>query len=105
MLHRFFPNILTIFRILMSPVFFLLIVQDQPYFKIVSFFLLLFVSLTDFFDGFYARHYNLITSLGKYLDPFADKIFITTVLFSFYYSLINLINNKTINIQSQRILQ
>ena len=85
MLHRFFPNILTIFRILMSPVFFLLIVQDQPYFKILSFVLLLFVSLTDFFDGFYARHYNLITSLGKYLDPFADKIFITTVLFSFYY--------------------
>ena len=85
MLHRFFPNILTVFRILMSPVFFLLIIQDQPYYKILSFFLLLFVSLTDFFDGFYARHYNLITNLGRYLDPFADKIFITTVLFSFYH--------------------
>jgi len=85
MLHRYFPNILTVFRILMSPVFFMLIIQNQPYFKMLSFLLLLFVSLTDFFDGFYARYYNLTTSLGRYLDPFADKIFVSTVLFSFYY--------------------
>lgn len=44
-------------------------------------FLFLVASLTDVLDGFVARRFNMVTSMGKLLDPVADKILISTVLF------------------------
>ena len=87
MLHKNIPNILSIFRILMSPLFILFMIQDDPYYRIVSFFLIVIVSITDFLDGYYARTFNLITNLGKYLDPIADKLFILTVFFTLHFLL------------------
>ena len=86
-LHRNFPNILSIFRIAMSPLIVFLMVQNDVYYKLISFFLILCVSLTDALDGYYARKYNLISRLGKYLDPIADKFFILSVLFTLHYLL------------------
>ena len=71
----------------MSPLFILFMLQDEPYYRIISFFLVLFISLTDALDGYYARAHNLISDLGKYLDPIADKIFILSVLITFHFIL------------------
>ena len=89
MISKNLPNILSIFRIIMSPFFILFMIQDEPYFLLLSLLLIFVVSITDFFDGYYARKYKLVTELGKYLDPIADKIFILTVLFTLYFILGN----------------
>ena len=46
--------------------------------------IILLVSLTDALDGYYARKYNLISEIGKYLDPFADKIFVLSIFVGYY---------------------
>ena len=89
MISKNLPNILSVFRIIMSPFFILFMIQDEPYFLLLSLLLIFVVSITDFFDGYYARKYKLVTELGKYLDPIADKIFILTVLFTLYFILGN----------------
>ena len=89
MISKNLPNILSVFRIVISPFFILFMIQDEPYFLLLSLLLIFIVSITDFFDGYYARKYRLVTELGKYLDPIADKIFILTVLFTLYFILGN----------------
>tara|TARA_B100000029_G_C17345935_1_gene877005 strand:+ start:76 stop:594 length:519 start_codon:yes stop_codon:yes gene_type:complete len=71
----------------MSPFIVFLMIHDEVYYKLISFFLILCVSLTDALDGYYARKYNLVSKLGKYLDPIADKFFILSVLFTLHYLL------------------
>ncbi len=79
------PNILTIIRLVCSPLFLpLLIVYLLPYNllwlnSIVAVFFCLF-ALTDFFDGYLARKFNLETALGKVLDPIADKFLLYATL-------------------------
>ncbi len=71
----------------MSPVIIFLMLQEGPYYRIFSFFLILFISLTDALDGYYARKYNLISKIGEFLDPVADKFFVLSVLFTLHYLL------------------
>jgi CDP-diacylglycerol--glycerol-3-phosphate 3-phosphatidyltransferase len=74
------PNILTLSRIAFIPVLFILLFFSG---KTASFFAALcfsLASLTDFFDGFFARRRNSITRLGKILDPLADKLLINACL-------------------------
>lgn len=72
------PNIITIVRILFAPVFIwlLLVSQDSPSDPARWWAAALFVvgMATDGVDGFIARRYNLVTDLGKILDPIADKV-------------------------------
>ena len=78
-MYQNLPNILSFIRILLTPLFILFMFQDEPQYKIFSLVLVFLVSITDFFDGYFARTYNLITNFGKYLDPLADKLFLLTV--------------------------
>ena len=79
MISKNLPNILSVFRIIMSPFFILFMIQDEPYFLLLSLLLIFIVSLTDFFDGYLARKESLKTNLGKFLDPIADKVLIITM--------------------------
>ena len=74
-----FINILTLSRILLAAVIFLLLMSSDGYLlALVLFFL---AGITDYFDGYLARKYNSVSQLGEILDPIADKILILFVLF------------------------
>tara|TARA_S200000501_G_scaffold375128_1_gene426369 strand:+ start:178 stop:714 length:537 start_codon:yes stop_codon:yes gene_type:complete len=72
-------NFLTISRILIAAIIFLILMSSSGYFLALIFFLI--ASLTDYFDGYLARKYNAVSQLGEILDPIADKILIVFVLF------------------------
>ena len=76
----FTPNVITISRIFMTLIF--VIVASSQY-KIIAYILGVLTGLSDFLDGYIARKYNIISNLGKLLDPLADKIFLTAVLVVF----------------------
>ena len=77
------PNILTVGRILVTPLFIILLFYDHPYAKSWALFIFVAAMLTDIFDGYYARKYNLVTDYGRFLDPLADKIMVLSALISF----------------------
>ena len=69
------PNILGYFRILMIPVFLYLYYHAETSKEYIISFVVLSISfLTDMFDGKIARKFNMVTDLGKMLDPIADKL-------------------------------
>lgn len=69
------PNLMSYLRILLIPVFCYLYVTAKTEQDIwIAAAVVLFSSLTDLLDGFVARHFNMITELGKVLDPVADKL-------------------------------
>lgn len=77
------PNKLTISRMVMIPLFVLFFYLDfkSHYFIALAVFAL--ASFTDFLDGKIARKYNLVTNLGKFLDPIADKVLVSTAMIVF----------------------
>lgn len=76
------PNALSIFRLLLLPVFVTLYMMgmDKPVLQYWSFGILVLSGLTDLFDGLIARKFNQISDLGKVLDPIADKVTQVTVV-------------------------
>ncbi len=78
-----FSNQLTILRIILVPVFVLLLMQDSAWYKLLGVIVFVTASLTDIYDGYHARKYGEVTRLGAFLDPLADKLLITTA-FLFY---------------------
>lgn len=74
------PNKLTVLRIIMIPIFVVLFYVEFPTHYLVSAIIFALAALTDFLDGKIARKYNLVTNLGKFLDPIADKILVSTAL-------------------------
>lgn len=75
------PNKLTIIRVLMIPVFVALYYMTFiPYNYIYAAAVFALAAFTDFLDGYIARKNNLVTNLGKFLDPIADKVLVSTAL-------------------------
>ncbi len=74
------PNKLTVLRCLMAPLLLLTILWDFPYHYGVALVVFAAASLTDLLDGKLARKRGLVTNLGKFLDPLADKA-LTTAAF------------------------
>jgi CDP-diacylglycerol--glycerol-3-phosphate 3-phosphatidyltransferase len=77
------PNILTFFRILITPVFIICLFDDFPGAHLWALFLFIIASITDAYDGYYARKNNMVTDTGKFLDPLADKILVSSAFISF----------------------
>ena len=77
-MKRFIPNLLTIIRIILVPIFVLLINSEleNPYFFALLIFLL--ASITDYFDGKLARKFQVVSKFGVFMDPLADKILVIT---------------------------
>jgi CDP-diacylglycerol--glycerol-3-phosphate 3-phosphatidyltransferase len=77
------PNQLSLLRILLTPVFVALLYLDNMAFKILSFIIFTVASITDYYDGYAARKYNIITMWGQFLDPLADKILVSSAFICF----------------------
>lgn len=74
------PNTITMVRLGIIPVlFFLLLSPDQTWSLVISV-LFILAALTDLLDGYVARHYEIVTTMGKFLDPIADKLVINTAM-------------------------
>ncbi|HWO96878.1 MAG TPA: CDP-diacylglycerol--glycerol-3-phosphate 3-phosphatidyltransferase [Bacillus sp. (in: firmicutes)] len=86
------PNKITISRICLIPLFLVIILApfswgewragtvSIPVTHLVGALIFIVASTTDWIDGYYARKYNMVTNLGKFLDPLADKLLVSAAL-------------------------
>ena len=76
-------NKITLFRVVMIPAFVIVCYLDFPGAHWVALALFVLASVSDFVDGYIARNYNQITDFGKFLDPIADKLLVTSAMLIF----------------------
>ena len=75
------PNKLTMFRVILIPFFVLFMLVDITNVdKWIALAIFIIASLTDLLDGRIARKYNLVTNVGKFMDPLADKLLVCSAL-------------------------
>ena len=74
-----FINLLTLSRIFLAAIIFLLLTSSDGY--LMALLLFFIAGITDYFDGYLARKYNGVSQIGEILDPIADKILILFLLF------------------------
>ena len=77
------PNKLTMLRILLIPVFMVVLYWGFPGATWVALAIFIIASFTDMLDGKIARKYNLVTDFGKFADPLADKCLVTAAMLIF----------------------
>jgi CDP-diacylglycerol---glycerol-3-phosphate 3-phosphatidyltransferase len=74
------PNIVTTFRIALAPILLWLLMYTSPEASWAAAGVFFVATISDYFDGYLARGYGYVTTLGKFLDPMADKLVVTTAL-------------------------
>jgi CDP-diacylglycerol---glycerol-3-phosphate 3-phosphatidyltransferase len=77
------PNLLSFSRIVATILVFALVIVDQSWAFLVATVVFFLASITDFFDGYLARRYHLVSPLGIFLDLTADKVFVAAILVAF----------------------
>lgn len=73
-------NKLTLCRVVMIPIFLVLLYVDFTGHLWAALAVFILASVTDFIDGYVARHYNQITDFGKFMDPLADKLLVMSAM-------------------------
>ena len=76
-------NKITILRMLITPVVIILLYFHGPVTCVLATIAFALAAMTDWIDGYVARRENMVTSMGKFLDPLADKVLICSVLIMF----------------------
>lgn len=76
-------NKLTMLRVILIPVYLVLWYLDMETSAYWALGVFVLASVTDFLDGYVARHYNQVTTFGKFMDPLADKILVITAMIWF----------------------
>ena len=79
------PNVLTLVRIGLTPVIALLPFIEGYWPKFIGFLVFIFAAVTDVVDGYLARSRNMVTDLGKLLDPLADKLLLFATIIPIYW--------------------
>lgn len=74
------PNVLTGARIAAVPVLMVLLCFDGPWASFLGALIFMLAGATDFLDGFLARRHRLVSRLGKFMDPLADKLLVSVAL-------------------------
>ncbi len=75
------PNKITIFRVCMIPIFLIfMLVSSIPGGRYIAAGIFIIAALSDLLDGYIARKYNLVTNFGKFMDPLADKLLVSSAL-------------------------
>jgi CDP-diacylglycerol--glycerol-3-phosphate 3-phosphatidyltransferase len=78
-------NLITILRIVLVPIFLVILLTEMENKEIFAFIIFIIASISDAFDGYIARKYDQVTELGKFLDPLADKLLISAALLALVY--------------------
>ncbi len=71
---------ITVARVLLIPVVLVLMYWDFPGHMYAALGVFIVASLSDFVDGYIARHYNQVSNFGKFMDPLADKLLVISVM-------------------------
>ena len=74
------PNTISLIRIGVIPILFCLLLSPGPLMSLVIAILFIAAALTDLLDGYVARRYHIVTTMGKFLDPIADKLIVNTAM-------------------------
>ena len=83
MIKQYIPNILTLFRIFLVPVFVFQLLVEHNY--LMSFIIFTIASISDWADGYFARKFNVVSRFGIFFDPLADKFLVLSAFISFLY--------------------
>ena len=71
------PNLLTLIRVLLIPVFILVLtIRTDAFGQAIAGFIFAFASITDYLDGYLARKWKVVSNFGKFADPMADKLLV-----------------------------
>jgi CDP-diacylglycerol--glycerol-3-phosphate 3-phosphatidyltransferase len=77
------PNILTVSRVFATPLFLAMLFADTPEWRAGAIVVFMLASLTDLYDGRLARARDCVTEFGRFMDPLADKVLVTSALVAF----------------------
>lgn len=77
------PNQLTILRIVLTFIFLFYFIKNTPEDQLIASILFILATLTDWYDGWFARRFGVITRWGQFMDPLADKFLVSSALVVF----------------------
>ncbi len=78
------PNKITLFRVFMIPIFLVfMLVPGITYGRYIAAGIFIIAAISDFLDGYIARKNHLVTNFGKFMDPLADKLLVSSALICF----------------------